>query len=247
MTPFRWKNCYADVATAKHDLTIRSFLADVIRPAIQSVEERIRSLGVSSEPAACFEQSDMEDVLAETKMAFCLAVQSVWERQLRAYLKGCARELRPGEGLEQKIEKANWQGLCALFAELRGIALEAFPTFPELETLHHLGNACRHGDGASAGELARRCPQWWPTHIPLPLEFGPTEPPPPTVDRMSVPMERIEGFVDAIAAFWTDHAYIYHESIERKDPGLERRLARERLERAWRPQADQAALPKSRP
>ena len=25
MTPFRWQNCYADVAAAKHDLTIRSF------------------------------------------------------------------------------------------------------------------------------------------------------------------------------------------------------------------------------
>lgn len=238
MTPFRWKNCHADVATAKHDLTIRSFFDDVIQPAVRAVEARIEELGRSSDPVACFEQSDMEDVLAETKLAFSLAVQSVWERQLRAYLIGCAKELRPSEGLEVKVEKANWQRLCRLFRELRGIEIEAFPSYPELETLHHLGNACRHGDGASAEELARRCPDWWPVHMPLPPEWGDSsEPPKPTVDRMDVPIERIAGFVEAIAAFWTDHAYIYHESIERKHPNLEARLARERVERAWRPQA----------
>ena len=99
MTPFRWKNCYADIASAKHDLTIRSFLDDVILPAIRALETRIEELGRSKAPAACFEQSDMEDVLAETKLAFCLAIQSVWERQLRAYLRGCAEELRSNQGI----------------------------------------------------------------------------------------------------------------------------------------------------
>jgi hypothetical protein len=239
MTPFRWKNCYADVAAARHDLTIRSFLDDVILPAIRALEARIEELGRSEEPAACFEQSDMEDVLAETKLAFCLAIQSVWERQLRAYLQGCVEELRPGEGLGAKVEKANWQGLCALFRRLRGIELNGFPSFPELDTLHHLGNACRHGDGPSAIELTQRCPDWWPVYTPLPPEFGPSTPPKRSVAAMSVPVERIEGFVAAIARFWEDATYIYNESIVRKDPGLERRLARERVERAWRPTAEE--------
>lgn len=237
MTPFRWQNCYADVAAAKHDLTIQSFLDDVILPAIRRVEARIAELGCSDEPAACFEQSDMEDVLAETKLAFCLAIQSVWERQLRAYLHGCAEALRPGEGIGSKVEKATWPGLCALFRELRGIRLEAFPSFGELDTLHHLGNACRHGDGASAAELTKRCPDWWPVYTPLPPEFGPSPPPRQTVAAMSVPVERIETFVSAIVGFWEDAAYIYHESIVDKHESLERRLARERLERAWLPTA----------
>lgn len=238
VTPFRWKNCYADVAAAKHDLTIRSFFTDVIQPAIRDVEGRIEALGRSDDPVACFEQSDMEDVLAETKLAFCLAVQSVWERQLRAYLSGCATELRPGEGLEAKIERANWQRLCALFRELRGIEIEAFPSYAALDTLHHLGNACRHGDGASAEMLAERFPQWRRPYTPMPPEWGgPADPPRLTVDRMNVPVEQIAGFVEAIAAFWSDHTYIYNESIERKDPHLEAKLARERVERAWRPQA----------
>jgi hypothetical protein len=37
MTPFRWKNCYAEVAAAEHDLTIRSFLDDVLVAALSDL------------------------------------------------------------------------------------------------------------------------------------------------------------------------------------------------------------------
>lgn len=235
MTPFRWKNCHADIAASPHDLTIRLFLDDVILPSIRSLESRIDELGRSAEPVARFEQSDLEDVLAETRLAFGLAVQSIWERQIRAYLLGCAQALCPAEPLEAKLAKADWDDIRKLFRRLRGIAIEAFPSFGELDTLHHLGNACRHGDGKSARELARRCPEWWPVHTPLPPEFGSSEPLPMTVARMNIPTDRIEGFVSAIARFWQDQTYIYNESIERKHLSLERQLVRDRAERDWCP------------
>lgn len=92
MTPFRWKNCYADVLTARHDLTIQSFLVDVILPAIRALEDPITELGKSEDPFDRLVQSDMRDTLAETKKVFALSVQSIWERQLREYLRGCAEE-----------------------------------------------------------------------------------------------------------------------------------------------------------
>lgn len=54
---------------------------------------------------------------------------------------------------------------------------------------------------------------------------------------MDVPVERLRVFVEAIATFWDDAEYIYNESIERKHLSLETKLARERTERSWRPQA----------
>ena len=57
------------------------------------------------------------------------------------------------------------------------------------------------------------------------------------VALMDVPIERLRAFVEAVATFWDDAEYIYNESIERKHPSLEARLARERTERNWRPQA----------
>jgi hypothetical protein len=47
----------------------------------------------------------------------------------------------------------------------------------------------------------------------------------------------LRDFAKAIAAFWRDAEYIYNESIERKNPHLEARLVRDRVERTWLPQA----------
>ncbi len=238
MKVFRWKNCYADVAASKHGITVQSFFDDVIAPAIRALEEKIAELGRSDNPGDAFAQADMEDVLKETKMAFSLSIQSIWERQLRGYLRGCAEELRPSDGLAAQVAKGNWEKLCALFLELRGIRFDAFPSFAELETLHLLGNVCRHGDGPSAVELAKRCPELWRRVYP-PMPFGdqPPDSGPSPVALMDVPAERLRTFVAAIATFWDDAEYICNESIERKHPSLEAKLARERAERCWRPQA----------
>jgi hypothetical protein len=237
MPPFRWKNCFADVQASQHDRTIQSFFDDVIGPALATLDRRIVELGRSNDPGDCFAQSDMEDMLRETKLAFALSIQSIWERQLRAYLQGCARELRPDEPLIAKIEKANWEKLCGIFGALRGIGLEQFPAFAVLETLQHLGNACRHGDGASAIKLADLCPDLWPPVPPMPLEFNPPSPCPPPVAAMDIPVRRLAQFVAAIAQFWLDAEYIYNESIEVKHPNLEARLVLERAERHWMPRA----------
>lgn len=97
-----------------------------------------------------------------------LAAQSIWERQRRTYLVSCARELRP-ELPANRIERADWVGLCKLFEDLRGIGLNAFPSFEALDTLQFLGNACRHGDGLSAAELSQCCPDLWRPVSPMAL------------------------------------------------------------------------------
>lgn len=235
VAPFRWRNCYADVATWRHAQTARLFLSDVVLPGVANLQAKIAELGKGDNPGDVFFQADIEEVLRETKLAYGLAIQSIWERQFRAYVKGIASELRPHLNLERKLEKADWKDLTARFRSLRGIRLEAFPSFQALDTLHHLGNACRHGDGDSARVLADRCPDLWKTYPPLPETFGgPTEVP-RTVGLIDLPIARLEQFVEAIACFWNDAGYIYNESINRKHEALEQQLARERRERAWRP------------
>ena len=172
MKVFRWKNCYADVATSQHGVTVQSFFDDVIVPAIRALEKKIAALGLSDNPGDTFAHADMEDVLQETKMAFGLSIQSIWERQLRGYLRGCAEELRPRDGLAAQVAKGSWEKLCALFLELRGIRFDAFPSFAELEHSHLLGNVCRHGDGPSAVELAKRCPELWRVCPPMPSRIS---------------------------------------------------------------------------
>tara|TARA_B100000678_G_scaffold288457_1_gene296968 strand:- start:830 stop:1561 length:732 start_codon:yes stop_codon:yes gene_type:complete len=233
LTPFRWKNCRADVMTSKHDLTIMSYFHDVVVPAIKALNRKVEELRCSENPAeAAFAYPDMLKILQESKLAFGLSIQSIWERQLRTYLRECAGELRPGEPVHAKIEDASWKELRSWFEELRGIALERFPSFEALNTLHHIGNACRHGDGKSAKILAKKCPDLWPElrsdQAAIPSDR--------TVAQMEFSVDRLRSFVEAIAEFWRDTEYIYNESIERKHPSLEARLVAERMERSWLPQ-----------
>lgn len=240
MTIFRWTNCYADVLTSKHDLTIRSYLDDVIYPALATIEHKIAELGRSDWPGHRFAQSDMEDMLQEAKLAFGLSIQSIWERQLRSYLRGCAFELRKDDPIGGRIDKADWKDLQRLFRLLRGIELESFPDFPTLDALQHLGNACRHGDGASARWLADHCPDLWPAPTPPPPGFDMNLSASRPVAAMDIPLERLRSYAEAIAGFWRDTAYIYRESINRKDAHLEAQLAGERRERPWVPRAASA-------
>lgn len=161
-------------------MTIESYYQDVIVPALATLDAKIDELDRSDWLGAVFAKADMEGVHLETRRAFGLSIQSIWERQLRDYLLGCANELRPGEPFATKIEKANWKELQKLFRGLRGIALDSFPSFAVLDALQHLGNACRHGNGDSAVELARRYPDLWPVIPPMPPGFGVSQLAPPS-------------------------------------------------------------------
>jgi hypothetical protein len=222
-------------------------LNDVITPSLQALVLRIEELSKGTEPWHVFALTDVELVLNETKKAFALSVQSIWERQLRDYLKGCASELHPQKiRLAKEIEAANWRQLCNHFYELREIQLSDFPSYEKLEILQYLGNVCRHGEGTSANELRERCPDLWPLSQPTLflsedergkhlLRQSPQDQRP--LYRMEISIKHLRDFVCAIAEFWRDAEYIYNESIISKHPSLEARLVKERAQRQWMPKA----------
>jgi hypothetical protein len=226
--PFRWRNCYADVGNYAHGRTVTNYVLDVVKPAIAALEAKIAELDASSDP--------VEDLQQETFLAFALALQSIWERQLRDYLIGCAKELAHPRVSASAIAKANWNDLCKHFRTLRGIPIEHFPTFGELDILQLLGNACRHGEGNSAAELWARRPELWPPRWQSPFDDEPqVGPQHPSAIRLTV--ADLEGIAGAIATFWSDAEYIYNESIGRKHDSLERTLIKERATRRWLPKA----------
>ena len=115
----------------------------------------------SSEPIDAFRLSDTQDLIAETLKAFCLSLNSIWERQLRNLMTGVARELYDDPGLIKKCQMDPWHKLAGLFEELRGFKLSAFKAYDDLDTLQLLANVCRHGEGASLQRLSTKCPELW--------------------------------------------------------------------------------------
>jgi hypothetical protein len=220
LIPFTWKNCHADVLAWRYPLIAKAFMDDVIEPTITSPTMRIANLVKSEEPGDAFAHSDVNDLFRLTTTAFCLSIQSIWERQIRSYVAQCASELEPANG--PMIEQANtgkWEAVETIFTKLRGIKLSAFPSYPELQILNLVANACRHGNGPSATKLWRLHPEFWPsTRSPTARnrgrENGPLIPPP--ADLISIPVERLHAFTDAIVEFWEEADYIYLESIDEK-------------------------------
>lgn len=122
--PFRWKNCYADVVSSKYGEMAVSYVRDVIEPALRALDTKIAAmLALRDDPAAVFGIGPAEELRNATLLGFCLSIQAMWEKQIRDYLQGCARELNAVPSAQQ-IATANWPELDVIFGQLRGGSAE---------------------------------------------------------------------------------------------------------------------------
>jgi len=215
-----WINCHADVASSGHGRIIASFMKDVVASSLTSLKNEVRKWQTSDEGGAPFIAADAEHLLKTTIESYCLSIQSVWERQIRSYLVGCARYLRSDETLASKIMKAQWDNVPKAFLDLRGIALQEFDSYPVLDLLHLTGNACRHGDGKSAKILFERCPDWWPHWAKLSINPDGSHSGVPPFSSIAIPETALYQFAEAIIWFWDDAEYIYLNSLKSQHPSV---------------------------
>ena len=159
---FRWKNCdHVDVqAFFFNPKVARAYWAEVVHPSLAALDRQIQDWKQSKDVTAVVAVDDIEQILKAAVEAYCLAIQSLFERQLRGYLIGCAWMLNPE--LVPKLLRSQWDGLNELFQELRGLALADFQQYDTLDTLQLLGNVCRHGEGRSLEALRKKHPELWP-------------------------------------------------------------------------------------
>jgi hypothetical protein len=213
---------YQDVQTVLYRPRVRAFLNDVVKPALAAIDADIERWATTQEGGWMFAVADGEALLQATIQAFCLSIQSLWERQLRNWLSAC---IPPGSENQRRLltaRKGTLPELSTLSRELRGIPLTAFPSYPDLDLLQRVGNACRHGNGRSAAALFRSNPELWPTWSSAPFPWSDNAPPvgpapPPSFEQAVLPRKLLGRFATAIVGFWEDVEYIRLNSIERKD------------------------------
>lgn len=233
MTPpdraqFMWNNCYGDVVATRYNVTIRDYWDKIASPALAAAEEEVERWKKNDDESAVFVVSIVEDDLAITASAFCLSLQSIWERQLRTYLVACARTTDQHTASITSINHAHWHLLQEIFERVRGVPMTLFTSYQNLDLLSKLGNVCRHGDGRTADALWRSHPMLWPyyctsstTEVPIPLSA-------PSADMIQITRQLLVEFVAAIEGFWVMINYLYHESLQSKVPRLEKQLETER-------------------
>lgn len=218
--PARWKNCLGDVISTKFGPTALLLFDEIIEPGFDLFDARMEALYKDDDQLlVAFAMLDRDMLRHATALGYCLAVQSLWERQLRAYLRVCAESLKVG-GAVKRSEAFKWVEVEKLFLELRGVPLNAFVEYPDLNMLQMLGNACRHGDGRSLQQLWITHPELWPEHrrpghvLPLPGggHFV------PTVDDLNIDKALLWRLVFAVSSFWEEMACIYMDNLRSYAP-----------------------------
>lgn len=245
MTVPVWANCWADVYSHSYGGIARAFMTDVVESSFAALDRRRNEL--TADPldiGARFLLADFEVLCRDTGLAFCLAIQSIWERQLRQYIKGCAKELSPleAQATEKKATSNSWEDVEKAFLVARGVTLRSLPFYEELTLLHRLGSVARHGEGKSFAWVWAHYPEFWPTRhgedqqrameAAFP-EFGSAEFK-PSMRQIDVSLEWLRRFSAAIEGFWDEIRYIYNENIIDKGPQLESLLTLQQAERANR-------------
>jgi hypothetical protein len=217
---------------AYNGIRAEGYFIDVIRPALHTLRSQIEELERKQEGAWPFIVDHLQVIEKATVEAFILALQSIWERQLRIHLS----HFRSLDVSADKLEKATWLDLQKYFHTWRGISLDAFDSFHWLDLLQELGSACRHGDGRAARSLFERHPELWPNwpleYIASGDEVKPLPPEgPPSFRDIVIPEHWLKQFADAIVWFWEDIEYIYMQSITRKHESVYTKLSA--MESAW--------------
>lgn len=125
----------------------------------------------------------------ELRRTFALVLGALFERQLRFWLS----EKMPTK--KETVEKKSWLQLVSLVNCVDG-SITTNPVMTDLENLHLVANAVRHGKGRSAETLLQKKPDFWSQtgkepHVKRDL-----------IGKMRINDAQLELYARAVMRFW---------------------------------------------
>lgn len=249
----RWEHHEVAVYHGLDLPSFATFRSEVMFPAVDALDHKIDSLRDSKEEVErTFAADHYGDLRQSTIEAFLLAIQSMHERALRGLMLGMAGRKSWPSGKIHQIQRCSLDGkgpnLHRFFQELFDAPMEWFGVHADLQFLHLLGNALRHGNGDSAIKIHQFAPSLWITWLPPGSSIAglrtvpPDAPRHPAFDTITLPRVLLEQMMMAVTAFWEDIEFVRCNSFSSKSEGvdkhmneLRRKRARRSSERAWTP------------
>ena len=215
---FSWLNGAGEHVCTGFDRMVDAYWGKVAQPALAAAEQEAQDwlAATAKDVSAVFVHSDREMQYQVTALGLCLSLSALWERQLRRYLSAYVPH---DPAKTQDVQMHHWGRLQEYFQQLRGVPLQAFLWYPELDLLSRLGNVCRHGNGRSADDLWRTHPEFWPYDDP----DAPSVSAPP-VERLHIGTELLDRLAGALVQFWSFIEFLYIENLHMKHSSVERAL-----------------------
>jgi hypothetical protein len=207
-----WKHSIADVYSNNYGSVVQDYLSLVVEPSLDNLRRRRDELMANpdTDPAVkAFQVFDHVVLKGKASMAFCLAIQSLWEQQIRTYMSSCVQQLSIPGVMVEKVETVLWgDKFNAIFLKVRGLELPSFSSFKQLDLLMLLGNVCRHGEGPAAQKLWDKRPDLWHSHerydAPLPAADSINVVYRPSTNSLILSLDLLRSLVEAVVLFWRD-------------------------------------------
>lgn len=200
-----WRAVLFDGHSLSFARAVETLFDGAIRPSCEMFAAELEANPRGSTDASIDRWEDLVLAQLELHKSFALALDGLWERNFRQHLWHSAATMGiRGKDLDA-IYGPRWDDLPRLFERVRGFPLSKFPTYPELELLHRVGNVARHGNGKSAEALYSSHPDMFLEHEVtsgwfsyFTLGADPAHSP----RRLFVSLRHLQGFKDAIVGFW---------------------------------------------
>jgi hypothetical protein len=198
-----WRTILYDMHASGLAESARTLFDTAVEPTCLRVSEQLAAIERGPDDEAITQWDALRDIQLELHRSFALALGGLWERHFRQHLSQSVILLAPGKTHED-VETADWKGLNKLFREARGFPLSRFPTYGQLELLHRVTSAVRHGNGSSTKYLFKTNPTLF-GHEPIRdflayMTLGGE--PPHSIHRLEITLEQLRAFKTAIVEFW---------------------------------------------
>lgn len=247
ITNYAWLDHESIGFPDRHVESLKLFRDSVVHPSLKALDAEIETLRRSNDPAADFFIDDYAALFQTTVEGYLIAVQSMWERGLRALLIQREKRLTPNPQL-RNLEHANWSGSKAPtlqdhFERLMGFSLQNFDSYKDLDLLQSLGSAIRHGDGAAARKVHQLCPNLWFNWVgageeivagPFRIAASPDGPKHPPFESITLPEAVLKQMIQSVMWFWDDVENIRCNSFKSKHPSIVTKLSNWRAARPSR-------------
>lgn len=187
--------------TENSDVVALTAQADIHRLYVKVIQPALAEFAPTVDVDIVGETTDIDQFLEharinthnllchELRRTFALVLGALFERQLRFWLS----EKIPTK--KEAVEKTLWPQLVSFVNCVDG-SITTNPVMTDLETLHLVANAVRHGNGRSAETLLQKKPDFWSQtgkepHVKRDL-----------IGKMRINDAQLELYARAIMRFW---------------------------------------------
>ena len=200
-----WRAVLFDGHSLSFAKVVEAMFERAIKPSCVTLAAELENTPRGHDDPSMDKWEDLRLAQLELHKSFALALNGLWERNFRQHLWHSAAAMGWKDRTLAAIESGPWAQLLKAFETVRGFPLSKFPTYPELELLHRVGNVARHGNGKGTLALHK-------THPELFLEHDITSgwfayftlggEPAHSIRRLYITLDQLEAFKDGIVGFW---------------------------------------------